>query len=496
MSSKKLPVCINIFPSLDYVELVQCDEKSGEIEKASSLPCQFDQANRQMGDKEQMVHTIRDLYSLHGLSLNTPAVLVLPSFFTREIELPAEFSKEELRFALVSEAERFYVFKKNEPQIDWYSLESDRLLYSAFPKPEIEKYMQVFQELKIPLLSIELSYFSVLRGLVSSTSAVSQEIENNERWCLLVISDNGFFASVQEGVKITKTMDAPLSASDEDENAAIQELQQDFETFSDMETFTKLILVNNANRINSEALLSRLSYQGNLILIEQNMLTLGSRGSQDGQFPCSLEGIGGVFYTKFPEFPRMNFLLESGEDIVGILEYRKRAFAWLLIANAAVFFLCLLAWAVMALMIWQKDQERESITRQIAKLGASGQPAQLQEIQRKQYIKKVVDQNVKVNNALVRLGSSISPQVWLEKIQIDAANLEKPLIISIEGRSTELEQVKTLRDSLIESLQGSELEVANPNQAASADGQSYYTWTIQNKAVVDPAKPSGGEGGH
>lgn len=489
MSSKKLPVCINVFPTLDYIELVQCDEKTGEIEKTSSLPCMFDQASRQMADKDQMTQAIRDLYNLNRIPFNTPAVLVLPSFFTREIELPTEFSREELRFALISEAERFYIFKKSEPQIDWINLDESRLLYSAFPKTEIEKYMQAFQELRIPLLSIELSYFSILRGLISSTTAVATELENNERWCMLVVSDSSFFASIQEGAKIVKTTDAPLSVTDDDNQAAITEIQQDFETFSEMEAFTKLIVVNNANRFNSETLLSRLSYQGDLILIEQNTLTLGSRGAPEARFPCSLEGIGGVFYTRFPEFPHMNFLLETGEDVVGIMHYRKEMAKWLLISNAGVFFLCLILWGVMALVIWQKDQQREDITRQIAQLGASADTSQLAEINRKKFVKKLVDQNVKVNNVLVKLGSSTATQMWLEKVEVDAKELEKPLKIAIDGGSLDLDTVKTLRDTLDTVLKESELEVAKPDQATSDDGQSYYTWTIQNKAVA-PADPN------
>ena len=163
MSSKKLPISINVFPTLDFVELVQLDPKSGQLEKAVALPCQFDPLTRQVTDRDAFLQTIRDLYSLTRIPLNTPAVLVLPGFFTREIELPAEFKKDELRFALVSEAERFYLFKKSEPQIDWINLDSHRLLYAAFHKNEIEKYQKIFQELRIPLLAIELSYFALLR---------------------------------------------------------------------------------------------------------------------------------------------------------------------------------------------------------------------------------------------------------------------------------------------------------------------------------------------
>lgn len=484
MSSKKLPVAINIFPSLDYVELVQFDDKSAEIDKAASLPCQFDPATRQMVDREVTLQTIRDLYNSNRLPFNTPAVLVLPSFFTREIELPTEFTKDELRYALVNEAERFYIFKKAEPQIDWINLDESRLLYSAFPKTEIEKYQKIFQELRIPLFAIELNYFSILRGLVA-TGAVSEELETNSRWCLLVVSDNSFFASIQEGIKIIKTTDAPLSTAEGDDHSAINEIQQDFESFSDMEVFNKLIVINNANSIGSDLLLGKLAYAGNLILIEQNALTLRSRGAMDGQFPCSLESIGGVFYQQLPELPKMNLLLETSEDVVGIMYYRKEAAKWVWIANAAVFFLCLLMWAVISwILVPLKDHEREDIQKNINAGGSSISAERINEVNRKKFIKKVVDENVKLNNFLVKVGSSTPEEVWLDKIDLDDSKLDTPPTVSIAGKTLNLDKATSYSNSLSGVMPGVDLEVSNPQPATTADGQSYFTWTIQNKGAA------------
>jgi hypothetical protein len=499
MSSKKLPVSINVFPTLDYVELIQFNERTGEIEKASSLPCQFDAVSRQMGDRDLMLQTIRDLYNMSRIPFDTPATLVLPNFFTREIELPSEFNKEELRFALISEAERFYIFKKSEPQIDWLNLDDGRLLYSAFPKAEIEKYMKIFQELRIPLMAIELSYFSIFRGLVA-TGAVQAEVEDTSRWCLLVISDNSFFVSVQDGLRIAKTMDAPLSISDDDDLSTIQEIQQDFDGFTEGEIFSKVVVVNNSNRVGSDSLISGMQHQGNLILIEQNGLTLKSRGSTDGQFPCSLEGLGGVFYNQFPEMPRLNFLLETSEDVVGILSYKQKTIKWLLISNGAVFLLCLMLWGVLALLLWQKDQERDALSRQTGKMGASLSPDQINEVNRKKFIKMVAERNVKINNFLVKVGTSTQRDVWLEKIQLDASGTElrKPIQVQIEGKALNLDQVNQLLPTLTPLLPDSNLEVSNAAQATSPDGQSYFTWSIQNKDAgkateqTPGAPPTGG----
>lgn len=490
MSSKKLPVSINVFPTLDFVELIQLDPKTGQLEKAASLPCQFDPLTRQVSDRDAFLQTVRDLYNMNRIPMNTPAVLVLPGFFTREIELPPEFKKEELRFALISEAERFYLFKKSEPQIDWIKLDNDRLLYAAFPKMEIEKYQKVFQELRIPLLTIELSYFALLRGLVA-TGAVQDEIEAVSRWGMLAISDSSFFVSIQDGVKILRTTDAPLSMGGEDTHSVVQEIQQDFEIFLEEDLLSKLVVINNSSHQGLDELLMNLNLAPNTIFIEQNGVTLGSRGSTEADYPCSLEGLGGVFYKHFPDMPELNFLPETGEDLVGILHYRSAAIKWLAIGNALVFVLCLMIWGVFGVMMIAKDHDREEITQRASKISNSLDPTRLTDIKRKKFIKTVVDQNVLMNNLLVTLGTQIKHDIWLDKVEVSAVGFNHPLSVKMDGRTiNNLDEVNKLPSMLNGVLKDSPLQVSNAAQNTSPDGQSYFTWTIQNQGA--PAATTGG----
>jgi len=484
MSSKKLPVSINVFPTLDYVELVQIDPKTGQLEKAASLPCQFDPLTRQVTDRELLLQTVRDLYNMSRLPMSTPAVLVLPGFFTREIELPAEFRKDELRFALVSEAERFYLFKKSEPQIDWIHLDDIRLLYAAFPKAEIEKYQKVFQELKIPLLSIDLSYFAALRGLVA-TGAIQEEIDSGSRWGLMIISDSTFFVSIQNGPKILRTTDAPLSVGGDEAHAVVEEIQQDYEAFIEDDQLTKLIVINNSNLPGLEDALRRLNLSPSTIFIEQNAATLGSRGATEGEYPCSLEGLGGVFYKQFPEMPELNFLSDSGEDVAGIMHYRSLAIKWLAIGNGLLFFLCLALWGIFALLTISKDHQREEISQKASKLSGSLDVSRLGEIKRKKFVKSVIDDNVTINNFLVTLGTQVKNDVWLDKIELTTTGISQPLSVKLEGRTTSnLDEVNKLPTALNSVLKNTPLEVSNAAQDNSTDGQTLFTWTIQNQGAA------------
>jgi hypothetical protein len=140
-------------------------------------------------------------------------------------------------------------------------------------------------------------------------------------------------------------------------------------------------------------------------------------------------------------------------------------------------------WGVMALILWQKDQERDSLFQQASHLGSNLSGKQINEVNRKKFIKKVVDENVKLNNFLVKLGTLTQQDVWLEKIQLDATKAPEPVLVQIEGRAINLDQVNRLLSPLNTQLPNSLLEVSNAAPATSLDGQAYFTWSIQNKAA-------------
>ncbi len=492
MSVKKLPVAINIFPTLDSVELVQFDEKTGEIDKAGSVPCQFDLSTRQMQDPALMTQAIKDLLLMHRVPAGTPVVLVLPSFFTREIDLPAEFSNDELRFALISEAERFYIFKKSEPEIDWLTLSEGRLLYSAFPKSEIDKYIQIFRSQKIPLQGIELNYLSIMRGLVSTGVIAGDELTRSVHWCLMVISDTAMFISSQDGMRLLKATESLLSATVEDEQSALTEIQQDFEGFVAGESFEKIVLVNNSRTIDSSNIMSLLSSVGTISLIEQNAGSLASRGAEGATFPCSLEGVGGVFYKRFPEFPGMNFVGAKSDGLEDILQYRQKAM-WILIGlNVGVLVLSLMIWGLMALLGMKLDMDLKNLTVEMSKQGTDASASQWIDISRKRFIKQSAAQNAVINNFLIRTGSTMPASTWLTGASVASQTPSSPLDVILQGNALTLDPVNQYLTTLNTDLaNGLVLEVSGASPITSPDGQSYFSWTIQNKGAGTD-KPAGG----
>ncbi|MBY0402612.1 MAG: hypothetical protein K2X66_01840 [Cyanobacteria bacterium] len=482
MSPNQPFICIHVFPSLDSIEVVLLDPKRGNIEKAGSLPGSFDSITRQIEDPEMLTQVIKDLYSSQRISTTTPAILVVPSFFTREIDIPKEFGKEEVQVTLVSEAERFYIFKKNEPQVDWISLYENRVLYTAYPKSEIEKYCEAFQINKIPLMGIELNYFSILRGLFAS-GAIADEIEQQAKWCLLIVADYTFFAAICVGEKIEKTIEAPLSVGMNDELSAIIEIQQDFENFIEDEPLTKLILVNNSDKLDTNLLTGRLHFQEQVLVIEQNPRTLRSRGDSNAIYPCSLEAIGGSLLKKYPELPHVNLLSEEAMEQIMLAETRSKLVKVLWVANGVVLLLCLVLWGVLYLVSVGKENDLKQMEEKIAaqKTGQS-----TKEVLQKRFIKKSLEQNRLSNNLMVKIGALIPNELWVDSILVDYESLINPYDVEIKGGALTPELVSQFLNDIKKEVAIPNLEVGGIDVSTSPEGQSYYSWTIKTPGNAAP----------
>lgn len=476
--AKNTAVCIHVLPSLDHLEIIQLDLKhQNNVEKSSSLPGTFDQNTRLIPDIDQLGQNIKDLYDAARIPINTPTVLVLPSFFTRETEMSSETGKEELRLNLTAEAERFYIFKKNEPQVDWVKLNDNKILYTAFPKSEIDKYVEIFQANRIPLLAIELNYFSILRGLVAS-GAINDEISRRQNWCMLVIADYTFFSAICEGGKIQKTIEAPLSIGMSDELTAIAEIKQDFERFIDQQALSKLIVINNSERIATDVLVGRLAIQEQVLVIEQNSKTLRSRGELNAAYPCSLEAIGGALYNKFPELPSANLMPEVTVDLVAIMDMQQLFTKGLVALNVVALLLCAAMWGLFSFFVMTKEGEVKSVTEKIANL-ETGQTSE--EVLKKRFIKRELDQNQAINNVMVKIGTLIPNELWLEGFTLGLNPSLKKIGLELQGGALSPEMVEQYNNELRGASKLEDLDVTSVELSHGEDGQSHYSWMIKTK---------------
>lgn len=476
---------------MDSIELV-CLSEDNDISSAGSVSFDFDSTTREILDVEAFKNAIKTLYESNGVALNSPTNLIIPSYLTREFEIPGgaqggdpelALSPEELHFALVSEAEKFHIFKVRnvEPIVSYYQINNEKVIYSAYPLIEIDKIVQAFDELKIPLLNIDLNYFSILRGLLP-TGYISEETEGNQPWCLMVLSDTTLFLMLLEGLTIVRTSEAPLSVNAEDPSSTLSEITHDFNAFTGFDSFQKLVIVNNAQHINTNVLSQQLTVPGSIELIEQNYSTLVSRGASEG-FPCSLEALGGTVLDHLDGLPSVDFKPAGYEDAASIVELRRK----LLVGLGGVAALCLLLvaliWGGLFLFKSAKEQEVKTLTEDVSKITVADNPKKHEELVQKLFIKRQEANNIKINDTFAYLGELISADSWYSSIKIerpDEIDALKPSHISVEGNSLmSPDEVDKIREGLSQKTGRQDIEVLSVTPDSTTEGQNFFKWRIE-----------------
>lgn len=494
MSRSKKPVSINILSTLDSIELVRLSE-SNDIAGSGSVSFAFDHTTREILDLDEFKNAIKTLYESNGVPLNSPTNLILPSYLTREFDVSSGSSSgednaelaltpEEMQFALISEAEKFHIFKVRnvEPLVSYYQINASKVIYSAYPTVEIEKIILAFDELNIPLLNIDLNYFSILRGLLP-TGYITEETEGNLPWCLMVVSDTTLFLMLLEGLTIVRTSEAPLSVNSEDTSATLSEITHDFNAFTGFDSIQKLVIVNNAIQIKSSVLSEQLTVPGVVEVVEQNPATLVSRGASEG-FPCSLEALGGTVLNQFDGLPFVDFKPAGYEDAASVLELRKK----LLLGLGGVAVLCLLVvglvWGSLFLLKSAKEQEVKSITEEATKVNLVDNPQKHNELVTKLFIKRQENNNIAINDALVYLGQLASSDTWYTSIVINRpTEIDEmtPYKVVVEGNSlSSPDQVDKIRQEFSQKTGRTDMEVKSVTPDISPEGQNFFKWMIQS----------------
>lgn len=428
---KSACICINIMSELSHLELLEYDSGRGSFLHLDSEDFMFDPATREPLDDEEHFQTlIKRLYDRNKIPYKHPTVVVVPSFFTRQYTIPEDVLGEDLKTILISEAERFYVFKKIDPEVGYCSIKDNQVLYTAYPKEPLEFIRRVFTNLKIPVASIDCNYTAALRGLVAM-GVVQSEVNNMVKWGMMLVSDYSVFMMVVEGSTVEKTLESPLPLQNVEEEALLNQIKEDFQQFFGFEVLSRVVIINNSQKLYSPTLVEQLGFEGATDVFDQNDRTLSSRGAVEAPFPCTLEAIGGALVKVVEDIPPMEL---SDVDVLEAMfdQERKDKIAYIIIALGVLLFG--LQWGIGTLATSLTDSESKNGTEiQTSINNALNSLTLVPEVKRKQYVRDGVEQNKKISNLLIKVHAMLPSDSWLNTVTIKSTNDFKSLELNITG---------------------------------------------------------------
>ena len=440
------------------MELIQYEAGTGRFLKLDHEEFLIDPLTREMVEGADRFKTsVKRLFDRNKISTRSITSLVLPSFFTRDYEIPEGLEGEDLAPIITSEAERLYVFKRVDPIVGYIRLKDRKVLYTAYPKPSIDTFQDAFAQLKIPLISIDCNYMATLRGLLSM-GVVQEEVANQVKWVLMIISDFTVYMALIEGSTVEKVMEIPLATQNADEDVLMNQIKEDFIQFSEYEVINKLVIINNSLKFLSTLLVENIGFQ-NTDVFDQNERTLTSRGAQDAPFPCSLEAIGGSLVRVFPQAPPLEMTTADGYQ-ASIDEEKRQHILYGLMGVAALIFVLQLGLGYF-IEVFTKSAEKtaKKIDYEIPQTQSKFPVRSV--LEQKYFVQQGIHQNYRVVNLVIKIAEALPSDAWLRAILIESNEDLSTVDLTLAGSSLSSgENLEGYVQELNTELQG---QVITPN---------------------------------
>jgi len=429
------------------LELAWVNTNTGDIIQAGNIPLTCINANtRIIEDEEALKESILALYDSLGVPKELHATVILPSLYTRMIPFPSSLNDDEMTMALVSEAERSVLFKRNTPQVDWIKLNEIeegtlQILLSSYLASEITTLMNCLESLKLPMVGIDTHLTSLVRGLHSTGSIV----EDGQKRLLCVVSFTNFAILILEGTTIVSLIEVPLSTQGVSEEHILQDIDQDLQGLGDvLFDCSQAIVVKNNPAVTVEGLAKSFSRFSEVVLVEQSPETIASLGSESPLYPCTVEVLGATLYESLEALPRFNFMPIEKQSLTYIKDMRKKVLWGMIGLNAVAGLIMVAIVGVYFLLNTLKSTELANLEKDMQK-----------------YASVTVDQNKLIENLWINKNAELNQNllVWLIDIQknlpvsswfnkLDVAFAAGESAITIEGGSQSSNDITLYRKHL------------------------------------------------
>jgi len=182
--------------SIKIVELEQAGSGARLVNYGFSETTKFIPSNWHENEK-LTANIINEIYKKANIKSRS-AVAALPTFsvFSSILNLP-NVSKKELASSVHWEAKKVIPLPLEEMILDWKIIKNEKdksnikVLLTGAPKSLVKKYINIFKEAQINLMSLETETFSLIRSLIGNDKSTIMMVEIGANTTDVSIVDNG-----------------------------------------------------------------------------------------------------------------------------------------------------------------------------------------------------------------------------------------------------------------------------------------------------------------
>ncbi|MBQ8476614.1 hypothetical protein IJ531_06085, partial [bacterium] len=190
-STQKQIVGISLAPGIG-LQAVIYDRAKNTVLNYGRKKVEYNFSTREIQDYVEFKAALSDLMQEMNVPPKTMAYLVLPNVYFDFIEIPPSIAEPEIKTALLSKAEEFYLFKKEEPVSGWCDVvnindtSQRRLAYTSFQKNAVDALKDIFSDVGLQLVGVESAYSATIRGLYS-VGLIDDVLSERLSWTTMLV---------------------------------------------------------------------------------------------------------------------------------------------------------------------------------------------------------------------------------------------------------------------------------------------------------------------
>ena len=273
-SNQKQIVGIALTPGIG-LEVAILDKTNSTVINYGRKRVDYNFSTREIQDYVQFKTALVELIDLMKIPPKSLTYIVLPNVFFDFIEVPQVVTNAEIKTAILSKAEEFYIFKREEPLSGWCEVgisentSQKKIVYSSFQKSAVEELKEIISDIGLQLVGIETSYSATLRGLYL-TGQIDDVILEKAPWTTMIVGTNSYTLLQMEGNSLIDYSEVPLAIKSFSTEEAYQAIVSSSAQLLNNHDSNKLFIISQTDDICAEVLKRQMQYDREIYAIDSN----------------------------------------------------------------------------------------------------------------------------------------------------------------------------------------------------------------------------------
>lgn len=272
--NQKQIVGISLTPGIG-IEAIILDKKRNAVLNYGTKKVEYNFSTREIQDYVQFKTALVELMDEMKILPKSYVYIILPNVYFDFTEIPPSLSDNETKTILLSQAEEFYIFKREEPVSGWaevYNPEGKsqkRIAFTSFQRSCVDELKEIISDIGLQIAGIESSYSATLRGLYV-TGLMDDMVKEDAPWTAMLINTNSYTFFQMDGKKFIDYNDVPLAIKSFSTEEAYQAIVSSSAQLLNSSTSQRLYIISQTDDICAEVLKNQMQYDREIIAIDSN----------------------------------------------------------------------------------------------------------------------------------------------------------------------------------------------------------------------------------